>query len=66
MQEYSAWDLGPYSVFHLKDGNQTLRFLSADYQAGGNYTCIVSNAQHSINRTLALEVDGEMMMIDFV
>ena len=62
LHEYPAWDLGPFSVFLLEYNNQSLRFKSADQVATGNYTCIVSNATHSISRTTILKVDGEMII----
>ncbi|XP_030837329.1 uncharacterized protein LOC115922507 [Strongylocentrotus purpuratus] len=57
---YDSWSLGNNSdtKYKLEDSNQTLKFLSADVDSEGTYTCVVSNGVRNINRSINMRIQG--------
>ncbi|XP_030837332.1 uncharacterized protein LOC115922509 [Strongylocentrotus purpuratus] len=55
---YDSWSLGHNSdtKYKLEHSNQTLNFLSTDIDAGGKYTCVVSNGVRNINRSINMRI----------
>ncbi|XP_030838211.1 uncharacterized protein LOC115922767 [Strongylocentrotus purpuratus] len=56
---YDSWSLGNNSdtKYKLEDSNQTLNFLSTDVDAGGTYTCVVSNGVRNITRSINMSIE---------
>ncbi|XP_030838208.1 uncharacterized protein LOC753421 isoform X1 [Strongylocentrotus purpuratus] len=61
---YDSWSLGNNSdtKFKLEDSNQTLKFLSADVDSEGTYTCVVSNGVRNINRSINLRIQEKIWL----
>ncbi|XP_030837330.1 uncharacterized protein LOC115922508 [Strongylocentrotus purpuratus] len=56
---YDSWSLGNNSdtKYKLEHSNQTLIFLSTDVDAGGTYTCVVSNGVRNITRSINMSIE---------